>query len=82
MGLDIVEMVMEVEKAFAVRIPDADAARLETVGQLFAYLQEHAPLARQPDAWERFQTVLAHEIGVPRGEIRPEASFVRDLRMD
>lgn len=38
MGLDIVELVMEVEEEFDVRIPDREAERLMTVGDLYRWL--------------------------------------------
>jgi hypothetical protein len=38
MGLDTVELVMRVEKEFDIEIPDADAARLVSVGDLHAYV--------------------------------------------
>jgi hypothetical protein len=41
MGLDLVELVMEIEEAFGMSIPDRDAAGLETVGQVYEYILEH-----------------------------------------
>ena len=35
MGLDTVELVIEVEKAFDISILDADAEKIITVGQLY-----------------------------------------------
>lgn len=35
MGLDTVELVMEVEETFAIAISDHDAGGIVTVGQLF-----------------------------------------------
>ena len=42
MGLDIVEYVMNVEEAFGVMIPDADAERIRTVRMLVDYLHDRA----------------------------------------
>ena len=42
-SIDFVEMVVEVEDLFTVTITDADAAELQTVGQLVDYIA-----ARQP----------------------------------
>lgn len=39
-SLDIVEMLMEIEEAFDVDIPDEDAEKLTTVGELCAYIDE------------------------------------------
>jgi acyl carrier protein len=41
--LDIVEMVMELEEAFGIWIPDADAEKILTVGDLVDYLARHIP---------------------------------------
>jgi hypothetical protein len=38
MGLDTVELVIEVEKAFDIAILDADAERIATVGQLYEFV--------------------------------------------
>ena len=40
-SLDVVEFVMEVEKEFNITIPDADAAKLETVGDAVKYIDAH-----------------------------------------
>jgi acyl carrier protein len=41
MGLDILEAFMAVEQAFGIEVPDAEAARMGTVGSLFNYLRGH-----------------------------------------
>ena len=38
MGLDLVELVMEVEETFGFSIRDEDAAKLDTVGKLYDYI--------------------------------------------
>ncbi|HVX10696.1 MAG TPA: acyl carrier protein [Pirellulales bacterium] len=38
-SLDAVELVMEVESEFGIKIPDDDARRLTTVSDAIAYLQ-------------------------------------------
>jgi acyl carrier protein len=83
MGLDIVEMVMEVERTFGFEIPNSEAGKLRTVGDLHRYIREHVPGAPQdPELWERLVDVVARESGTRRERIRPESSFVEDLRMD
>lgn len=37
-SLDLVEMVMSVEKAFGISIPDSDSQRFNTVGDVIDYL--------------------------------------------
>jgi acyl carrier protein len=41
-SLDIVELVMELEEAFGIDIPDEDADKLKTVGDAMNYLKSHA----------------------------------------
>jgi hypothetical protein len=43
MGLDIFGALMAVKPAFGVEVPDADAARMGTVGSLFGHLRTHVP---------------------------------------
>ena len=45
MGLDTVELVMDVEESFGITIPDDDAQRIETVGDLFEFIKSQTKLA-------------------------------------
>ncbi len=40
-SLDTVELVMELEDAFDVSIPDDDAEKIQTVGDAINYVKEH-----------------------------------------
>ncbi len=40
-SLDIVELVMEFEDAFDINIPDEDAEKIQTVGDVVNYIKEH-----------------------------------------
>lgn len=44
-SLDLVELVMELEDRYGVRIPDEDAAKILTVGQAADFVAVHAPQA-------------------------------------
>ena len=46
MGLDTMELVMEIEAEFGVSLPDAEASQIETVGQVWRFL------LRQTSGWE------------------------------
>lgn len=48
MGLDGVEMIMEVEDEFGITIPDSDASEMRTVGDLVFCFWRRAP---QVDDW-------------------------------
>ena len=45
-SLDLVELVMELEDRYGIRIPDEEAARILTVGQAAEYVAAHLPLER------------------------------------
>ncbi|MBO5830281.1 MAG: acyl carrier protein [Alistipes sp.] len=40
-SLDQVELIMEFEKAFDLQIPDADAEKIQTVGDAISYIESH-----------------------------------------
>src|SRR4029079_1614689 len=40
-SLDLVELIMELEDQFGIKIPDEDAQKLTTVGQAVSYVVEH-----------------------------------------
>jgi acyl carrier protein len=40
-SLDLVEMIMELEDQFGIKIPDDDAQRIQTVGQAVEYVTSH-----------------------------------------
>ena len=42
-SLDIVELVMAFEEEFSVEVPDEDAEKLQTVGDVTKYIEENAP---------------------------------------
>jgi acyl carrier protein len=42
-SLDIVELVMAIEKEFAIEIPDEDAEKISTVRDAVDYIQQKAP---------------------------------------
>ena len=42
-SLDLVELVMELEDSYGVRIPDEEAVKIMTVGQAADFVAAHAP---------------------------------------
>ena len=42
-SLDLVELVMELEDTYGIRIPDDEAAKLLTVGESAEWIARHAP---------------------------------------
>src|ERR1700754_2712542 len=45
-SLDIVELVMACEEEFSVEVPDEDAEKLQTVGDVIKYIEERAKQAK------------------------------------
>jgi acyl carrier protein len=41
-SLDTVELIMQLEDAFGIQIPDEDAEKISTVGDAVKYIDEHA----------------------------------------
>ncbi len=41
-SLDTVELIMQLEEAFDIQIPDEDAEKLTTVGDVIKYIETHA----------------------------------------
>jgi acyl carrier protein len=48
MGLDAVELVLEIEEAFSIKIPDEEAEKLLTVGEVFDYILANTAVAKEP----------------------------------
>jgi acyl carrier protein len=46
-SLDIVELVMAFEEEFSVEVPDEDAEKLQTVGDVINYIKERAKQSGQ-----------------------------------
>jgi acyl carrier protein len=78
MGLDIVEMVMEVEDAFDVRIPDNLASQIVTVGDLYDFIISARGETADPRqtclsaaTFFMIRRALVSELGVERRALRP-----------
>ena len=39
-SLDIVELVMAIEEEFGIEVPDEDAERMQSIGDVISYVQE------------------------------------------
>ena len=82
MGLDSVELVMEVEDRFGIKIEDEEATKICTVGDMFRIVREKVQHSSDEQLWESLRGLIAEELRVPVQEIRPESRFVEDLNMD
>ena len=76
MGLDGVELVMEVEETFGFSIPDEDAAALHTVGKLYDYIMDHRFRGRREGCltsvvFYKLRRALMLVLEIPRSGVRP-----------
>jgi acyl carrier protein len=91
-GLDTVELVMAAERQFQIDIPNEEAGRWRTVGDMHAgimallaerFAKEGRALTVDPDiTWALLRDLVVEELGVKPEQVRPEAEFVRDLGAD
>jgi acyl carrier protein len=90
MGLDTVELVMTIEEEFGMKIPNEEAAKLETVGELSSYVQRRLegdrgrPLdgAERVAVWERVKAIVVEQLGVDPERVTEDANIVLDLGAD
>src|SRR4051812_43436238 len=78
MGLDTVELVMEIEDEFEFAIPDADAEHIKTCGDLHAYvLGRLRPFVGAPcpsaAAFYRLRRSILRHVPISRDRVRPGA---------
>jgi acyl carrier protein len=83
MGLDTVELVMEVEQTFAITIDDHDASEILTVGDLYRYVLkelegEDSDVCLTAATFYRFRRALMEGLGVDRDRVRTSTP-VEDL---
>lgn len=78
MGLDTVELVMEIEDEFGFQMSDHDAEVIQTCGQLCAYVLERVkpdPLGRTPcptaRAFHFLRRELMAQVPLPKRSLRP-----------
>lgn len=76
MGLDLAELVIDVEEEFGIRITDEEAQRCNTVGELVAYVQACLGVKGRQWCWtghafRALREALVVEARVPRAGLRP-----------
>ncbi len=75
MGLDLVELVLEVEETFSFSIRDEDAVNLDTVGKLYDYILSHRFQGREQGCltnvvFFKLRRALMSVLGVARSDVR------------
>lgn len=87
MGLDSVEIILTVEEEFGLEIPDSEAARMITVGDLQAFIVVELRRLGRPEmdsaaVFERLRAIICRQLGVKPETVTPAARFVKDLGVD
>ena len=86
LGLDTVELVMEIEKEFTLHIPDAVASELAVLGDISDYLvgrlrERHGAVDPQ-EVWNRLHRVCVDFFGIDPKLVTRSAHVVYDLGLD
>jgi acyl carrier protein len=83
MGLDTVELVMDVEQSVGLKLPESELTSVLTVGDLHTVVLRHANIAAGTPAaaqsWERLVDIVVESTGVRRERVLPTARIRADL---
>lgn len=85
MGLDIVEIVITIEKKFSISMKDEEASKIETVHDLVSYtyhLQQETTEHSIIEVQSEVMDIIHRLIGIPQKEIKLESKLVGDLGID
>lgn len=85
MGLDLVELVLEVEDEFGISFPDDRYSRIGTAGEMCLALVEETRLQRGEtldpnETFGRLCAVICEVLHVSPEKITWDSDFIRDLR--
>jgi hypothetical protein len=86
MGLDLVEIVMEIEDEFQISIPDDVAQNMLTVGDTFRDVVDmlvakgsaHTP-ELEAHVWRRLVVIVSEQMQMDPEEIKPESRWIPDI---
>ena len=86
MGLDTVELVIDIEKTFCIEISDDDAGKLGVVGDLARYVSEKTKGTSTECTFEEalraIIDLLISNYGIPVGKANSTSHVVFDLGLD
>lgn len=87
MGLDAVELVLAVENVFDIEIPDEEAGKIVTVGELHEYIYAELTRLDRPNRnrdiiYDLLRNVICFQLGVKPERVVPNARFVQDLGIE
>ena len=86
MGLDAVELIIEIEKRFDIDIDDEDAHYLGKVGDLARYVSQKTIGREKEYSYETVLRIvieiLVNNYDLPEGKANSSSHFVDDLGLD
>lgn len=84
MGLEIIELVMRVEEEFKLEIPDEDAEKFRTIGDIADYIaaKQQIPSGNQEQLWQQVHAIAVDELAISPDLITRDARMVEDLGLD
>jgi len=87
MGLDSVELLVEIEEAFEICISNLEASRIITVGQFSQTIKRkkgapsYAVIEEDP-LYQQLVALICEKLGVSPEDISADTNVVNDLRLD
>jgi acyl carrier protein len=89
MGLDQVEMIMDIEDAFELQFSDGEAQAVKTVGDLVHLVQTKVAERRHlvktwsaPEIAHRVREIISRNTGVKIDKLHDDARFSEDLGIE
>lgn len=83
MGLDAVELVMDVEKEFDISISDQEAGSTRTIKDLVLLIDSKSRNnITQESIYHHLTVILTKDYGININQIHPEARFIDDLNLN
>ena len=87
MGLDTVEVVINIEKKYKIEISDEDAASIATIGEIAAYIVVTTKLQNNDeyefdDVVDYLKNMIHKDFDVPLEKIEINSHVVFDLGLD
>jgi hypothetical protein len=86
MGLDTVEILMDIEEEFDISIPDEVASNLLTVGDTHRLIVDMLVAkgtfrtnALESEAWNRLVKIVTRVVSIEPGKVLPESRLMPDI---